>query len=233
MVESNADAMRDLERPLVPAAGREAFTGLYDVVMALSMRERAWRPQLTALVVDGLGDGGRVVDAGCGTGTQAIAIAAVRRDAEVVGVDVDAEVLERASRKPGGERLRLLRGRLDALPLEDRSADRVTMSLVLHHLQWEEKVAALSEAARILSPEGVLHVVDWGRPTGLVPRVGFSALRLLDGLSNTRDHGSGRWLEAFSMVGLTDPQVVRRLSTVWGTLEHRVCEVAEGFPRGG
>jgi hypothetical protein len=37
----------------VPAAGRTAFTRLYDPAMALTMRERTWRPRLQ--LMDGMG----------------------------------------------------------------------------------------------------------------------------------------------------------------------------------
>ena len=60
----------------VPAAGRPAFTRLYDTVVALTMRDATFRGRLRAQVLDGLAPGAAVVDVGCGTGTLAIALAA-------------------------------------------------------------------------------------------------------------------------------------------------------------
>ena len=84
----------------VPAAGRRAFTRLYDPVVALSMREATFRGRLCAQVLDGLAPGASVVDVGCGTGTLAIALAA--RGAEVVGRRLgDPEALSLARAKAG------------------------------------------------------------------------------------------------------------------------------------
>lgn len=205
----------------MPAAGRRSLTWLYDSVVGLSMREGVWRARVTKLLVNGLGAGGVVLDVGCGTGRQAVEVARARPDLTVIGVDGDPEVLKIARRRVA-DAVDLRPGRVGALPVEDRGADRVLLSLVLHHLQPDEKVAALTEAARVLRPGGALHVVDWGPPLGLVPRVGFGVLQIVDGRSNTRDHGSGRWLEAFAAARVGEPELVWRAWTVWGTLEHWV-----------
>ena len=46
----------------VPAAGRPAFTRLYDTVVALTMREATFRGRLRAQALDGLAPGAAVVD---------------------------------------------------------------------------------------------------------------------------------------------------------------------------
>lgn len=204
----------------VPAAGHAALTGIYDAAMALTMREHAWRPQLTEAVIDGLPSGGLVIDVGCGTGTQTIAIGQARPDARVIGVDGDPNVLAIAATKPGAEHLELCEGLADDLPLADGEADRVIISLLLHHLQPDGKITALREARRVLAPDGQLHVIDWDTPAGPLTRLGFAAVQLLDGRSNTRDHVSGRWREAFHAAGLRPPHTLRRLPTAWGTLAH-------------
>jgi ubiquinone/menaquinone biosynthesis C-methylase UbiE len=54
--------------------------------------------------------------------------------------------------------IRYLQGDVTDLPLEARSIDAAAMMLVLHHLREPER--ALSEAARVLRPGGVILVVD-------------------------------------------------------------------------
>jgi SAM-dependent methyltransferase len=201
----------------VPAAGRRALTRLYDPAVALTMREATFRGRLRDQVLDGLAARGSVADVGCGTGTLAIALAA--SGARVIGVDGDPEVLALAQAKPGADAVQWRKGPATALPLAGGTVDRVVMSLLLHHLDAGAKRAALAEAVRVLRPGGRLHVADWGRPRGALPRAGFLALRCLDGFDGTRDHAEGRLAELIAAAGFERPRVRLRLATVWGTLE--------------
>jgi SAM-dependent methyltransferase len=74
-------------------------------------------------------------------------------------------------------------GLATALPFADASFDRVTTSLVLHHLTSDDKARALREMHRVLRPGGELHVADWGTPHGPVMRAAFLGVELLDSCS--------------------------------------------------
>jgi ubiquinone/menaquinone biosynthesis C-methylase UbiE len=201
----------------VPAAGRGAFTRLYDPVVALTMREQTFRDRLRVQVLDGLAPGGAVVDVGCGTGTTAIALAA--GGAAVIGVDGDPEVLALAHAKPGAAAVQWRKGTATALPLARASADRVVMSLLLHHLSGEAKRTALAEAGRVLRPGGRLHVADWGSPRGALGRAGAWLLQRVDDAENLREHVDGRLPGVIADGGFADVALRGRLRTVWGSLE--------------
>jgi ubiquinone/menaquinone biosynthesis C-methylase UbiE len=201
----------------VPAAGRRAFTRIYDPVVALTMRERTFRDRLRAQVLDGLPAGGQVVDVGCGTGTLAIALAA--SGADVIGVDGDPEVLALAHAKPGAGAVDLRKGTATALPLAGESADRVVMSLLLHHLGAEAKRTALAEARRVLRPGGRLHVADWGRPRGAAGRAGAWLLARVDEAESLREHLEGGLPGLIGAAGFSDVALRSRMRTVWGSLE--------------
>lgn len=208
------------ERRYVPAAGHRFLTGVYDPVLALTMRERRFRERLARELFAGLGPGeASVVDVGCGTGSFAIALAARAPGIELIGVDGDADVLARASAKPGAERVRWREGLATALPLPDASADAVVMSLLLHHLAPADKRTALGEARRVLRPGGALQIADWGRPRDPLMRAAFLLLQLLDGFEGTAPHARGELPRYLAEAGFAGVRVVERLRTVWGQLE--------------
>lgn len=187
--------------------------------MALTMRESRWRGALLEAVSRTLPQAGTVVDVGAGTGSFAIALAAERPDAAVLAIDGDADVLERARSKPGADRVEWRTGLAGELPLAAGQADAVVMSLLLHHLEPDAKRAALTDARAALRAGGWLHVADWGRPRGALPRAGFATLRLLDGRAGTADHAAGRLPALIADTGFENPSLGMRLPTVWGTLE--------------
>jgi ubiquinone/menaquinone biosynthesis C-methylase UbiE len=209
--------MVDASERYVPAAGRAAFTRLYDPVVALTMREATFRGRLCAQVLDGLAPGAPVVDVGCGTGTLAIALAAA--GAETIGIDGDPEVLALAHAKAGADAVQWRKGTATALPLPGASAERVVMSLLLHHLDADAKRTALAEAVRVLRPGGRLHVADWGRPRDPLMRGAAWALQRLDGPQGLREHLAGAVPAVLAEAGFVAVAVHDRLRTGWGSLE--------------
>lgn len=210
----------------VPAAGRAWLTALYDPAMALTMRERSFRPALVAAV---LADHPRIVlDVGCGTGTLAAQLAAADCAVHVHGVDGDEAVLARAREKTEAidGRIRLSHGRSDALPVADGTVDVVIASLLLHHLVLEAKQRSLAEARRVLRPGGRLVIADWGAPHDPLMRTAFFALQLLDGFATTREHAAGRLPSLVAQAGFTRVTVGRRWRTLWGSLEILTAETA-------
>ncbi len=207
------------DRSYVPAAGRAGLTRLYDPVMALTMRERAFRPALIAAVLAHTPT--VVLDVGCGTGKLAGRLAAAAPETRVIGIDGDEQVLALgAARVAGfGERVRLLAGLADELPLADSSVDVVVASLLLHHLPPSAKLAALAQARRVLTPGGRLVIADWGPPHDPVMRAAFFALQLLDGFANTRDHAAGAIPALIVKAGFAEVALEQRWRTVWGSLE--------------
>jgi ubiquinone/menaquinone biosynthesis C-methylase UbiE len=212
----------------VPAAGRAWFTTLYDPLMALTMREGAFRPALIAAV---LADPppGVVLDLGCGTGTFTVQLAEADPSVQVLGVDGDEAVLALAGQKASrfGERVRFSKGLADSLPIEHAAVDVVISSLLLHHLSPAAKLEALSEARRVLRPKGRLVIADWGQPQDPLTRAGFFALRLLDGFQNTADHAAGRLPSLLAQAGFSNVSVEQQWRTLWGSLELITAETKE------
>jgi SAM-dependent methyltransferase len=126
----------------------------YDA-LAGRVTSRVAEPLLDAAAVR---EGTRLLDVASGPGY--VARAAVRRAADVVGVDLsDAMLAFAASRVEGA---RFVRGDAMALPFADGSFDAVTAAFVLLHLSTPERAAA--EAARVLAPGGAAALTVWDAP---------------------------------------------------------------------
>ena len=203
----------------VSAAGVRGLTRYYDAIVALTMRERLFRGKLLRQVLAGLPAEARVADVGAGTGTFAIELAAAVPEATVIGVDGAPEAMAIAAAKDGAAAVEWKRGLAGELPLASGSCDRVTMSLLLHHLDPDGKRAALAEAHRVLRPGGSLHVADWGRPQDPLMRCGLFTLALIDGFDGIRDHAAGRLPDFIAAAGFARPRRHDRLRTAWGSLE--------------
>ena len=111
-----------------------------------------------------------VVDYGAGTGVYTVAIAEALPHGKLFAVEALPQLvgLLREKITPDLEkRMCVCETGDNVVPLDDGEADRVVMVDVLHHLH--DQPDALEEVARVLKPEGLFVVVDWGdteRPVG-------------------------------------------------------------------
>lgn len=122
--------------------------------------------------------GARVLDAGCGTGRVAVELA--RRGREVVGVDNDLDMLERAKAK--GDAVTWVLADLATVEL-DGPFDLVVMAGdVLNYVRPGDESVVVANLARHLRPGGrlvsggslaepdqVVHYDNWCRAAGLDP----------------------------------------------------------------
>lgn len=121
---------------------------------------------------------GRLVDVGTGTGRMIELFGA--RTSAAVGIDRSSDMLRlaRVKLEAAGIPASLRQGDMYALPLADQSADTVVIHQVLHYAH--SPAAAISEAARVLAPGGMLLIVDFAahereelRATDAHIRLGF------------------------------------------------------------
>jgi ubiquinone/menaquinone biosynthesis C-methylase UbiE len=118
----------------------------------------------TALVVEGLDlRGKRVLDLGCGTGGCALFLAAEFSPAEVVGVDVESGVVEKASAAAVAaglaDRVSFVAIEPGRLPFGDGRFDVVFSKDSIVHIA--DKDALARELFRVLSPGGAFAASDW------------------------------------------------------------------------
>lgn len=114
-----------------------------------------WQEHLARYVLArSLVGGGRVLDAGCGSGYGSALLAETAK--EVLAVDLSAEALEYARAHYPMPHLTFQQGDCCALPQSDAELDWVVAFEVIEHLPDAEKF--LREARRVLRPKGRLLV---------------------------------------------------------------------------
>jgi SAM-dependent methyltransferase len=106
----------------------------------------------------GVTAGTRVLDAGTGTGTAALA--ALGRGARVCAVDADAGMVAAARERGIGARVAVL----PELPFADGEFDAAVGNFVLNHVGRPR--AALAELRRVLKPGGRIALTLWGARRG-------------------------------------------------------------------
>ncbi len=112
-----------------------AYPWLYE---AAEFREHAWE---------------RVLEIGCGTGSDLLQFA--KHGADAVGIDITAEHI-RLARERVGNLARVLRGSGTNIPFPDQSFDYVYSHGVLHHLDQPRRM--VEEIFRVLRPGGRFNV---------------------------------------------------------------------------
>jgi demethylmenaquinone methyltransferase/2-methoxy-6-polyprenyl-1,4-benzoquinol methylase len=100
----------------------------------------------------------RVLDVAAGTGSISRLLEA--RGYRVVAVDLSHEMLSHHS---GRHRVRAV---ADHLPFREETFDAITFGYLLRYV--EDPVAALQEMSRVLRPGGLVGMVEFGQPRGIV-----------------------------------------------------------------
>jgi ubiquinone/menaquinone biosynthesis C-methylase UbiE len=204
--------MTEHRHHFLPAMGHPALTPFYDSFTRLIAREETFKRRLTERLA--LRPGMRVLDVGCGTGTLAIQMA--QTGATVSAIDADDAILARARHKAQAAKLAISfrRALATELPFDDGSFDRVTSTLMAHHLPTAEKQQMFAEIRRVLTPSGELHLVDVGPARSSLGRSLQRLLRprvLIDNLD-------GKLPLLMAAGGLADVVEEDRVVTVLGPL---------------
>ncbi|QBI20218.1 class I SAM-dependent methyltransferase [Egibacter rhizosphaerae] len=198
-----------------PGLGHARLTPLYDTVVRLLGVPRLHGRLLEQADVRPFC---AVLEIGCGTGNLALQVKRTQPAAHVTGIDPDTRALASAQRKAArtGFDLSWDCGVAQQMPYSDGAFDRVLSSLMLHHLDAEQRRAALAEARRVLAADGSLHVVDFG---GTVDhRDGFIARRLSH-TARLADNYDNGLLSAMNEAGFARvTEVEQRVSRVLGRI---------------
>lgn len=118
---------------------------------------------LFEMALGGAPAGGWLLDAGCGRGYTAVAIARQHPDIQVVAFDLSSSLGAVARRGKDLPNLHTVRGDVSCPPFKRRAFRRVTSLGVLHHTA--DTARAFEAIARLVEPRGVLLVWIYPHPT--------------------------------------------------------------------
>ena len=112
--------------------------------------------------------GDAVLDLACGPGNQLLQIARLNPSANFIGLDASESMLERASatlKRNGISNVQLVHGDMRKLEnFASNSFDCVLCTMSLHHLSDVASLErAMTEAGRVLKPDGGTYIADFGR----------------------------------------------------------------------
>ena len=178
LFDADAAKLSRIRAERAEAASRyfESHAGVWDQIRSLHVAESEVEQAIARALCDQ--PLGRLVDIGTGTGRM---IELFGRDAlQAIGIDRSSEMLRlaRVKLEAAGIASSLRQGDMNALPLDDGTADTVIIHQVLHYAH--SPAVAIAEAGRVLSHGGRLLVVDFAahereelRTTDAHIRLGF------------------------------------------------------------
>lgn len=139
--------------------------GLYDAVappILQPLYRRVAGEVAESATIGGLPAISAVLEIGSGPGELSLEIGRRLPGVEVVGIDLAAEMVERALARargePVGSGVRFQLADAAALPFTDGTFDVVVSTLSLHH--WSDPAAVFAEIARVLRPGGEALTYD-------------------------------------------------------------------------
>lgn len=156
----------------------------------------------------------RLLDIGCGTASLFQAIVSKYPSVELVGVDLTPAMLKVAHDKLG-DRAVFAAAPAQSLPLPSRSFDIVVSCNAFHY--WRRPEDCLSEAARVLKPNGTIVITDWCDD--------YIACRLFNVLlrrfsrAHSKTYGRSECERLFRVAGFKNVQIERyKINWLWGLM---------------
>jgi arsenite methyltransferase len=153
--------------------------------------------------------GETVLDLGSGAGIDVfLAARLVGPEGRVIGVDMTPEMIERAranATKAGATNVEFREGRLESLPIDDRSVDAVTSNCVINLVP--DKKVVFDEIFRVLKPGGRLVISDIVLDGELPEAIERSLLAYVGCVAGALERG--RYFGLLADAGLTDVTILK------------------------
>ncbi len=156
--------------PSIPTRGRtlDYAASIYDLLEPVCLLNKQAEYDRTILDILSPQPTDNILDIGCGTGVLCQMIAQrlqPENGGAVTGIDAAGKMIEVARKKRGSSYCVFEPMAAENLNFQDHLFDGVVSSLFYHHIPLDLKKKSLSEAFRVLKPEGKLVIADMHTPT--------------------------------------------------------------------
>jgi len=200
-----------------PALKYKVFTPFYDWFITQTMPEFEIKNRVISLAK--LTENEKVLDFGSGTGTLAKMCLEHYPSIDFIGLDVDPKMIEIANNKNiNGLKSVLFDG--VTIPFPGHYFDRVLSTWVFHHLTRKQKIIAFKEIKRVLKPDGLFVLADWGKPSNWLQSLLFFILQVFDTFNQTVDNVNGQIPSLIKESGFMKIKSKGYMNTLFGTLRY-------------
>lgn len=202
----------------IPALKYNWLTQFYDGLINTFLREETFKTRLIESFRQR--NPKHILDIGCGTATLSLMMEKSFPEACVTGLDGDENILSIAKQKGTAtqSKIRFIQAMSYNIPMSDGLFDIVTSSLMLHHLNAEDKTRTLKEIHRVLQSNGTVAIADWGKPSNFIMRGVFYLVQFLDGFETTSDNVNGKIPEYLTHAGFKHVKEIEKIDTILGTV---------------
>jgi ubiquinone/menaquinone biosynthesis C-methylase UbiE len=189
---------------------------LYDLLLPITLfwRGRRLNRRLAGQLAPAPGDS--VLDIGCASGGATLAVADLldeRRGGLCVGIDASPQLIAGARSKINGRPCRFDIGLAEKLPYRDAVFDKAVSTFFFHHLNLEDKLAALMQIHRVLKDDGRFVLMDVDVPTTKFGRFCARSGEWFFRQAEIGENIDGKLPPLFARVGFVD---VKRLTHDFG-----------------
>jgi ubiquinone/menaquinone biosynthesis C-methylase UbiE len=204
----------------IPALGYDFLTAYYDLTIKLTMPEKKFRGLLVSEVNPQKGE--KILEFGFGTGSNLLLVKKQNPNIDLIGLDIDPKVKDITAYKLAKNNLNIPLNLYDGgvFPYADNQFDKVYSCLVFHQLDADTKLNCLKEINRVLKPNGILIIADWGKAANFLMRLNFGLVQILDGFKTTNDNVKGFMPDFITKAGFQNVQISQSINTVIGTFSY-------------
>ncbi|MDD6207643.1 MAG: class I SAM-dependent methyltransferase [Clostridiales bacterium] len=159
----------------------KVMSGFYDLLDVIYFRKYDTSPRRVAN--EAINDHDKILDLCTGTGTNAVNIAKRNASVKIVGVDLSKDMLIIARSKAKKEKLSNIKFcQMDAanMKFKNECFDKILLSLVLHETEESLAASMMTEAIRVLKPDGEIIITEWERSKEFMKKILFFPIEVLE-----------------------------------------------------